>query len=42
MLNFCEFIHVYVYTTNHHLNKNIFSIFNNKKVCSVFSLELPY
>ena len=23
-------------------NRNIFSIFNNRKVCFVFSLELPY
>ena len=25
MLNFCDFIQVYVFTTNHHLNTSIFS-----------------
>ena len=24
MLNFCDFIQVYVFTTNHHLKKNTF------------------
>ena len=28
MLNFCDFIQVYVFTTNHHLNNRVFSLEN--------------
>ena len=27
MLNFCDFIQVYVFTTNHHLNVNVCCVF---------------
>ena len=26
MLNFCDFIQVYVFTTNHHLNSNVYNL----------------
>ena len=33
MLNFCDFIHVYVFTTNHHLNQETtFVLFLNENI----------
>ena len=28
MLNFCDFIQVYVFSTNHHLKRNLESVWN--------------
>ena len=38
MLNFCDFIQVFVFTRNHHLNILVFSV---KKIVSIVYVGLP-
>ena len=39
MLNFCDFIQVYVFTTNHHLNANDFFLTQCILIFSLFSVN---
>ena len=43
MLNFCDFIQVYVFTTNHHLNRIIYGtiVINDQFKKSALCLPVP-